>query len=106
MVLALRKTCKALPLLLACILMLASVVCLAHADAPEDAHGTHAGDHHTTSSSTSHLSLDVHCLVATLPASIALACCALALWHSLTYASVPVVVALPPFIPPKRLRHV
>lgn len=97
------KTWKILPALLACLLTVAVVGCLVHTDGIDEAQTTHQGHRHTPSSSAAHLALDLHCLVAILPAVV------MPLWFCLgaLYLSVllskPVVLSFPLFIPPKAL---
>lgn len=99
------KMSKALPLLVACLLMLASVVCLVHTDGVDAAQAPHEGHRHTSSSSSTHSTLDVHCLVATIPAGVMLAWLSLGTLYALTQLSTLPVLAFPPFIPPKIRRH-
>jgi hypothetical protein len=99
------KTWKVLAALLACVIAVAAVVCLVHTDAFDETHMPFQGHHHSSSSSSVHLILDLHCLVAVLPAAIVL----LALWLDVLYLRVlwspPRVPSFPPFIPPKALLH-
>ena len=103
MVMALCKVRQALPLVLACLLVLVSVGCLVHTEAVDEAQAPHEGHRHTSSSSSTHSVVDAHCLVATLPAVVTLVWLSLATLYILTYLSLPAVPLFPPFIPPKIL---
>lgn len=105
-VLTIWKTKKILPLIVACLIALASVVCLVHTDVSDDAPGAHEGHRHASSSSSTHSTLDVHCLIATLPADVILAWFSLSMVYVLTRSSIPLVPSFPPFIPPKTLVRV
>jgi uncharacterized membrane protein len=97
------KTCKVLPALVACLLTVAAVVCLVHTDGIADSETAHQGHRHTSSSAATHLTLDLHCLMAILPAvAMLLWLCLDALFLSIVLPN-PVVPAFPPFIPPKPL---
>jgi hypothetical protein len=97
------KTRKILSALMASLFVVAAVVCLVHLDEIDGAPTAHQGHNHTPASSATHLTLDLHCLVAILPGA------AMLLWFCLDrlYLSIllfkPVVPAFPPFIPPKTL---
>jgi hypothetical protein len=102
MVVSIAKTWKVLPALLACLMAMATVVCLVHTDAMET-HAPLQGHAHSSSSSSMPLTLDLHCLIAILPSAIVLlALCAVAFALPLLW-SPPRVPSLPPFIPPKAL---
>jgi len=97
------KTWKVLAALIACLLAVAAVVCLVHTDAFDQTHTPFQGQHHSSSSSSVHLILDLHCLVAVLPAAIVLlALCLHVLYFRVLWAQ-PQVPSFPPFIPPKAL---
>jgi len=97
------KTRKILSALLASLFVVAAVVCLVHLDEIDGAPTAQQGHNHTPASSATHLTLDLHCLVAILPGA------AMLLWFCLDrlYLSIrlfkPVLPAFPPFIPPKTL---
>ena len=99
---AVSKTWKVLPVLIACLIALATVVCLVHTDAIDAMQASHHGHHHSSSSSV-HLTLDLHCLVATLPAVIGLLSLCLGALYLCVQWSHPLVPSFPPFIPPKAL---
>ncbi len=82
LVVSASKTCKVLPALVACLLTVATVVCLVHTDGIADSQTAHPGHRHTSSSSAPHgLCLSV-------------------------LLSKPVVPTFPPFIPPKDIVYV
>jgi hypothetical protein len=95
------KTWKILPALVACLFVMAVVVCLVHTDAVDEVQAPHQGHHHTSSSSTAHSTLDLHCLVAILPAAIVLLYLYLGALYLRVLLSYPAVPSFPPFIPPK-----
>jgi len=97
------KTWKVLPALLACLIALATVVCLVHTNAIDAMQASPQGHHHSSSSSSAHLTLDLHCLVATLPAVIGLLSLCLGALYLCVQWSHPLVPSFPPFIPPKAL---
>ena len=97
------KTSKVLPVLMACLLAIIAVVCLVHTGDIADSQTAHPGHHHTSSSSTTHFTLDLHCLVAILPGVVMLLCLCLGALYVSVLLSKPVVPAFPPFIPPKAL---
>jgi uncharacterized membrane protein len=66
------RICKRLSLLMVCLLVVAVVVCLVHTDDIDRSQTAHQGHHHTSASSATHLTLDLHCLVAILPGIVAL----------------------------------
>jgi hypothetical protein len=102
MVVSIAKTWKVLPALIACLMAMAAVVCLVHTDAMET-HAPLQGHDHASSSSSMHLTLDLHCLIAILPsAMVLLALCAVAFALPLLWSH-PRVPSFPPFIPPKAL---
>ena len=98
------KSSKALPVLIACLLAVAAVVCLVHTDGIDEVQTTsHQGHRHTSTFSAMHLTLDLHCLVAILPGVVVLVwLCLGALYLSILLCK-PIVPAFPPFIPPKAL---
>ena len=97
------KTWKVLAALIACLLAVAAVVCLVHTDAFDQTHTPFQGQHHSSSSSSVHLILDLHCLVAVLPAAIVLLALCLDVLYLRVLSSQPHVPSFPPFIPPKAL---
>ena len=103
LVVSASKTCTILSALMACLFVVAAVVCLVHTGDTDGAPPAHQGHNHTPVSSATHLTLDLHCLVAILPGA------AMLLWLCLDrlYLSIllfnPVVPAFLPFIPPKTL---
>ena len=105
LVVSASKTCKLLPVLVACLLAVAAVVCLVHTDGIDEVQTTHQGHRHPSSSSAAHLTLDLHCLVAILPGVVGLVWLCLATLCLSVLLSKPVVPVFPPFIPPKALVH-
>src|SRR5712691_4448122 len=103
LVVSASKTCKVLPALVACLLTVAAVVCLVHTDGIADSQTAHQGHRHTSSSAATHLTLDLHCLVAILPVVVMLLWLCLGMLCLSVLLSKPVVPAFPPFIPPKAL---
>jgi hypothetical protein len=99
------KTWKVLAALMACFLAMAAVVCLVHTDAFDETHTPFQGHHHSSSSSSVHLILDLHCLVAVLPAAIVLLALCLHVLYLRVLWSQPQAPSFPPFIPPKALRR-
>jgi hypothetical protein len=100
------QTSKALPVLVACLLAAAAVVCLVHTDGIDEVQTAHQGHRHTSSSSATHLTLDLHCLVAILPGVVMLLWLCLGALYLSVLLSKPVVPAFPPFIPPKDIAYV
>lgn len=106
LVVSASKTWKILPALVACLICLfavAAVVCLVHTDGIEEAQTAHQGHRHTSSSSAAHITLDLHCLVAILPAAVVLVWLSLGVLYLAVLLSHPVVPSFPPFIPPKAI---
>ena len=103
LVVSASKTSKILPALVACLLTVAAVVCLVHTDGIDEVQTAHQGHRHTSSSSTTHFTLDLHCLVAILPGGVMLVWLCLATLCLSVLLSKPVVPVFPPFIPPKAL---
>ena len=101
MAVSVSKTGKVLAALMACLIALAAVVCLVHTDALEETHTPFQGHHH--SSSSVHFILDLHCLVAVLPAAIVLLALCLDVLFFCVLWSQPQAPSFPPFIPPKAL---
>jgi hypothetical protein len=97
------KTWKVFAALIACVIAVAAVVCLVHTDAFAETHTPFQGHHHSSSSSSVHLILDLHCLVAVLPAAIMLLALCLDVLYLRVLWSQPQVPSFPPFIPPKAL---
>jgi hypothetical protein len=97
------KTSKVLPILVACLLAVAVLVCLVHTEDIADAQTAHHGHRHASTSSAAHLTLDLHCLVAILPGVVVLVWFCLAVLYLSVLLSKPVVLVFPPFIPPKAL---
>jgi predicted outer membrane lipoprotein len=100
------RTCKILSALMACLFGVAALVCLVHTDDIDRAQTAHQEHHHSPASSATHLTLDLHCLVAILPGIVALLWFCLARLYLSLLLSMPVVPAFPPFIPPKALAPV
>ena len=103
LVVSASKTWKILPALVACLLAMAALVCLVHTDGIDEAQTTHQGHHHTSSSSSVHITLDLYCLVAILPAAVVLVWRCLGALYLSMLLSHPVVPSFPPFIPPKAI---
>ena len=103
LVVSASKTSKILPALVACLLVVAAVACLVHTDGIDEVQTAHQGHRHTSSSSATHFTLDLHCLVAILPGVVVLVWLCLGALHLSVLLSKPVVPAFPPFIPPKAL---
>ena len=99
------KTWKAFPALVACLFAVAAVGCLVHTDAFDEAQAPHQGHHHPSSSSSAHLTLDLHCRVAILPAVSALLAICLGTLYLCVLLFHAVVPSFPPFIPPKALAY-
>jgi hypothetical protein len=103
LVMSAAKTCKVLPALMACLLAVAAIGCLVHSEGSADAQTAHHEHRHASTSSATHLTLDLHCLVAILPGVVVLVClCLGALYFSVRLSKL-VALVLPPFIPPKAL---
>ncbi len=100
------KTYKVLPVMVACLLAAAAVVCLVHTDGIDEVQTAHQGHRHTSSSSATHLTLDLHCLVAILPGMVMLVWLCLGALCLSVLLSKPVVPTFPPFIPPKNIAYV
>lgn len=92
------KTWKSLPTLMVCLVAVAAVACLVHTDTLDQVHAGHPEHHHASSS---HIMLDLHCLIAILPAMLALVWFCLGTLYITPLLSNPVALVLPPFIPPK-----
>ncbi|MBM3225590.1 MAG: hypothetical protein FJZ47_17575 [Candidatus Tectomicrobia bacterium] len=99
---AVRTMHKAFPLLVMCLLLAASVLCLGHSEdghAVPEVHATH--QHGDDASSAPHASSHASCLVATLPSRIGLVWCFVGSLYPLARVAMPVVPTFPPLIPPK-----
>jgi len=94
------KRWKMLPLLMACLMAVAAAVCLVHPATPDQDHATHTGHPHPASS---HITLDLHCLTAILPAAIVLVWLCRGTVYLIDLWSHPLAPSLPPFIPPKAI---
>jgi hypothetical protein len=103
LVVSTSKTWKILPALVACLLAMAAVGCLVHTDGIDEAQTAHQGHRHTSSPSSAHITLDLYCLVAILPAAVMLVWLCLGVLYLSVLLSHPVVPSLPPFIPPKAM---
>ena len=103
LVVSAAKTCKILPAVVACLLAVAVMACLVHTDGIDEAQTAHHGHHHTSSSSSAPITLDLHCLVAILPAAVVLVWLCLDALYLAVLLSHPVVPSFPPFIPPKAM---
>ncbi len=97
------KIWKILPALMACLLVLAVVGCLVHTEGIDEAQTSHQEHRHTSSSSSAHITLDLHCLVAILPAAAVLIWLCLDALYLSVLLSHPIVPSFPPFIPPKAI---
>jgi uncharacterized membrane protein len=101
LVVSASKTCKVLPALVACLLTVATLVCLVHSEGIADSQTAHHGHRHASTSSATHLTLDLHCLVAILPGVVVFVwLCPGALYLSVLLSKL-VVPAFPPFVPPE-----
>src|SRR5262245_41809203 len=94
---SISKTWKVLAALMACLIAVAAVVCLVHTDAFDETHTPFQGHHHSSSPSSVHLILDLHCLVAVLPAVIALLALCLHVLYLRVLWSQPQVPSFPPY---------
>jgi hypothetical protein len=103
LVVSASKTWKIVPALMACLLAVAAVGCLVHTDGIDKAQPAHQGHRHTPSSSSAHITLDLHCLIAILPAAAMLVWLSLGVLYLAVLLSHPVVPSYPPFIPPKAI---
>ena len=101
LVVSTSKIWKILPVLAACLLAMAAVGCLVHTDGLDEAQTAHQEHRHTSSPSSAHITLDLHCLVAILPAAVVLVWLCLGVLYLSVLLSHLVVPAFPPFIPPK-----
>ena len=99
------KAWKILIALVACLMAVATTVCLVHTDGIGEAPTAHQGHRHTSSSPTAHITLDLHCLLAILPTVVVLVWLCLGAFYFFVLLSHPMVQSLPPFIPPKTLAH-
>jgi len=106
LVVSASKTSKVLPVLVACLLAVAAVVCLVHTDGIDEGQSAHQGHRHASTSSAAHLTLDLHCLEAILPGMVMLLWLCLGALYLSVLLSKPVVPAFPPFIPPKDIAYV
>ena len=79
------------------------VACLVHTDGIDELRTAHQGHRHTSSSSATHFTLDLYCLVAILPGMVRLVWLCLGALYLSDLLSKPLVPAFPPFIPPKAL---
>src|SRR5215470_10603260 len=95
------KAWKILIALVACLMAVATTVCLVHTDGIGEASTAHQGHRHTSSSPSAHITLDLHCLLAILPAVVVLVWLCLGVLYLSVLLSHPVVPSFPPFIPPK-----
>ena len=103
LVMSASRTWKILSTLMACLLAVAAVGCLVHTDGIDEAQAAHQGHHHTSASPSAHITLDLHCLVAILPAVVVLVWLCLGMLYLSVLLSHPVVPSFPPFIPPKAM---
>lgn len=101
-----RKTQTTCALLLVCLFALASLACLLHTEATGEGQEAYDGHGHPSASSSMQSLPDLHCLVAVLPTVMVLVWLYLGVLYSVTRFSRPTVLAFPPFIPPKTLRHI
>ena len=105
LVVSASKTCKILPAVVACLFAVAVMACLVHTDGIDAAPTAHQGHPHTSSPASAPITLDLHCLVAILPAAVGLVWLCLGVLYLSVLWSHPVVPAFPPFIPPKAMAH-
>ena len=103
LVVSASRACKLLSALMACLCVVAAVVCLVHTDDIDGLQTASQGHNHTSTSSATHLTLDLHCLVAILPGVVMLLWFCLARLSLSLLLSKSVVPAFPLFIPPKAL---
>jgi hypothetical protein len=103
LVVSASKSCKVLPILVACLLAVAALGCLVHTEGIADSQTAHHGHRHASTSSATHLTLDLHCLVAILPGVVMLVWLCLGVLYLSVLLSKLVVLVFPPFIPPKAL---
>ena len=96
---AASTTWKILSTLMVCLVAVAAIACLVHTDTLDQVHA----DHRHTSSAL--ITLDLHCLIAILPATIALVWFCLGTLYITPLWSNSVALAFPPFIPPKNIAH-
>ena len=101
LVVSASKICKVLPVLVACLLAMAALGCLVHTEDIADSQTAHHGHRHASTSSATHLTLDLHCLVAILPGVVVLVWLCLGALYLSVLLSKPGVLVFPPFIPPK-----
>src|SRR5438874_9946679 len=85
------KTWKILPALIACLLAVAAVGCLVHTDGIDEVQTAHPGHSHPASPASAHITLDLHCLVAILPAVVMLVWLCLGVLYLSVLLSHPVV---------------
>jgi hypothetical protein len=101
LVVSVFKTRKVLPALVACLFAIAALACLVHTEGIADAQTAHHEHRHASTSSATHLTLDLHCLVAILPGVVVLVWFCLGALYLSVLLSKPGVLVFPPFIPPK-----
>jgi len=99
------RTWKILSALMACLLAVAAVGCLVHTDGIDEAPTAHQGHRHTSASPSTHITLDLSCLVAILPTVVVLVWLCLGVLYLSVLLSHPVVPSFPPFIPPKAIAY-
>ena len=90
---------KVLSTLMVCLVAMGALACLVHTDTLDQVHA----DHRHTSSA--HITLDLHCLIAILPATIVLVWFCLGTLYLTPLWSNPVALVFPLFIPPKDMAH-
>src|SRR5262245_27236259 len=103
LVVSTSKTWKIFPVLMACLLAVAAVGCLVHTDGIDAAQTAHHGQRHTPSPSSAHITLDLYCLVAVLPAASIVVWLCLGVLYLAVPVSHPVVTTCPPFLAPRAL---
>jgi hypothetical protein len=103
LVVSASKAWKILIALVACLMAVATTVCLVHTDGIGEAPTAHQGHHHTSSSPSAHITLDLHCLIAILPTALVFISLYLSVWSLAVVFAYPVAPSFPPFIPPKAL---
>lgn len=105
MVVSASKTLQLVPALVVCLLAVAAVGCLVHTDSLDAAQTAHQGHRHPSSSSSAHITLDLHCLVAILSGVVVLVWLYPGVLYLPVLLSNPIVQFYRPFIPPKAIAH-
>jgi small-conductance mechanosensitive channel len=90
---------KILATFVVCLIAVASIACLIHTETLDQVHADHPHP------SSTHITLDLHCLIAILPATIALVWFCLATLYLTSLWFNPAALVFPLFIPPKDIAH-